>query len=99
MKQFLAYIENIWLDNHGETSGKRILGILCIVSGTVLTSICTLAYLIFLRSRIDSAKAMDLPQLAMLIAPLFATGLALWGITSYFSPRKDNTNTTDNQQP
>ena len=42
-----------------------------------------------MRWNLQEAKSMDLSQLAMLIAPLFFNGLALWGITSYFQLNKE----------
>jgi hypothetical protein len=58
-------------DDFGQFSGKRALGTLCIITGLVLTSII-------------SFNCQDkLAEQTMLIAPVFATGLMFWGLTSY----------------
>lgn len=76
---FLNNISSIWKDFKGEASGKRILGIICILSGVLLT----------ISTTIVSYFKPDIPiaALAILIAPLFATGLLFWGITSYFDAK------------
>lgn len=89
MSKLLDYLEPIWLDDKGEVSGKRILGIISILMGIFLTAINNFFYLYFLKTNIKEAINMNLPQLAMLIAPLFVNGLALWGITSYFQLQKE----------
>lgn len=69
-------------DIHGEFSGKRILGTLCIILALVLTGKASL----FCQDK--------LPEQAIVIAPLFATGLAFWGITSYFDKKNQTTDGT-----
>lgn len=88
-KSFIEYVEPIWLDDTGQVSGKRVLAIVSILTGIFLTIIDNLFYLYFMRWDLQEAKSMDLSQLAMLIAPLFFNGLALWGITSYFQLNKE----------
>jgi len=88
-KSFIDYIEPIWLDDVGQVSGKRVLGIVSILMGVFLTFIDNIFYLYFMKWNLQEAKSMDLSQLAVLIAPLFFNGLALWGITSYFQLQKE----------
>lgn len=92
MSKFLKYVEPIWLDDIGQVSGKRILAILSILSGILITDTCIFAYIYFIKVDFVKAQNMDLSQIAMLIAPLFANGVLLWGVTSYFQNKKDELN-------
>lgn len=92
MSKLLDYLEPIWLDDKGEVSGKRILAILSILSGIFITNICVVAYIYFIKIDFTKAQNMDLSQIAILIAPLFANGALLWGVTSYFQNKKDELN-------
>ena len=71
MKELLVILKDI----HGEFSGKRILGTLCVLVGLILTGKASF----FCQDKLS--------EQAIIIAPLFATGLAFWGITSYFDKK------------
>lgn len=90
--KFLKYIEPIWLDDHLQMSGKRIMAILSIVSAILATIFTLIMYTYFIKIDVEKAKSMDLAQITMLIAPLFGNGLILWGVTSYFQQKKDEIN-------
>jgi hypothetical protein len=92
MNNFIKYVEPIWLDDTGQVSGKRILAIISILSGVILTFLTNIIYLYFVHNNFDKAKNIDLAQITMLIAPLFGNGLLLWGVTSYFQNKKDELN-------
>lgn len=71
MKKILDYLLVGIEDDNGQFSGKRALGSFCILVGLGLTA---------------HASMLCLDKLAeqtMLIAPVFATGLAFWGLTSW----------------
>lgn len=58
-------------DDFGQFSGKRALGTFLVILGGILTSI------------VSYRNGDKIAEQTMLIAPLFATGLLFWGLTSW----------------
>ncbi len=71
MKQILDYLLVGVEDDNGQFSGKRALGTFCIFIG------------VFLTIHASFTCSDKLAEQTMIIAPLFATGLMFWGLTSY----------------
>lgn len=78
----LKYLRPVIEDESGQPSRKRILEILCVSNGCVLTTI-TCIWKFY-------NPDLDVPTLTMLIAPLFVTGTAYSGITSYYQNKLQN---------
>jgi len=70
MKKVIDYLLVGIEDDNGQFSGKRVLGTLCIFFALGLTTHASLTC---------SDK---LAEQTMIIAPVFATGLMFWGLTS-----------------
>src|SRR5687768_3821401 len=84
---FRAGIGEIFRGEDGLLSGKRIIGTTCITVGLALT----------IRASIYSSS---LSEQAVLIAPVFAAGLAMWGITSvasYYASKLESTENISNK--
>jgi hypothetical protein len=80
---FRAGISEIFRGEDGLLSGKRIIGTTCMVVALVLT----------VRASIFGG---DLSGQAVLIAPIFGAGLAMWGITSMASYYQSKLESTEN---
>jgi len=74
----LNYLKVGFEGKDGRFSIRRTLGSLCIIVGLALTS------------RVSILCADKIAEQTMLIAPLFATGLAFFGITGYFEMKGEN---------
>lgn len=84
MNKILLYLKPIIEDNNEQPSRKRIIELLCAITGCTLTVIVTIEKI--------RKPELDVATLTMLIAPLFATALAYSGITGYFQNKKDEIN-------
>jgi len=81
----LSYLKVGFEGKDGKFSIRRALGSLCIIVGLVLTS------------RVSILCADKIAEQTMLIAPLFATGLAFFGITGYFEMKGENKKPEQNE--
>lgn len=87
LNSFWKYVKVAHEGEDGHLSGKRVLGTLCIIAA------------IFLTGKASMECQDKLEAQAIIIAPLFATGLTFWGITSmsdYYRSKLNKTNQDDN---
>lgn len=82
MKRILNYLKPILEDEKSQPSRKRLLEIICITDACILTTITTVMKY--------NNPDMDIATITMLIAPLFATGLAYSGLTTYYQNKTND---------
>lgn len=80
ISKFSGELSNIFKGFDGNYSGKRVLGTISLLLAFIFTGIAAIYNL--------HHTVPNIADETLLIAPLYATGLTLWGITAYYTQKQ-----------